>query len=126
MTDNIDDDHRQTRERIVAGMARVDEIRSRRGMRAIKTTTYGQKGGEGPNRGRKATTYTATAPDGTMLTKRSYQIDAPTAYLGAYQHQGVWHAAGIVDRLNSKGGPDYGRDFDSGQIALPATRKGSK
>jgi len=61
----------------------------------MKTTTYGQKGGEGPTRGRKATTYTATAPDGSVLTKRSYFTSADTAVMGAYEHEGKWYAASV-------------------------------
>lgn len=32
----------------------------------MKTTTYGQKGGEGPNKGKKRALYEATSPDGKV------------------------------------------------------------
>lgn len=42
-------------------------------MRRGKTTTYGQRGGDGPNTGKRAATYEATLPDGTTLTKRVFK-----------------------------------------------------
>jgi hypothetical protein len=40
--------------------------------RRYKETTYGQKGGEGPTRGKKAIVYTGTTPDGTPWKKRVF------------------------------------------------------
>lgn len=40
--------------------------------RGSKETTYGQKGGEGPTRGKKAIIYTGTLPDGTPWKKRVF------------------------------------------------------
>ncbi len=38
-----------------------------------QTKTFGQKGGEGPNTGKRAVTYEATAPDGTALKARFFR-----------------------------------------------------
>lgn len=35
-------------------------------------TTYGQKGGEGPTRGKFAHLYEVTLPDGTKIRKRTF------------------------------------------------------
>jgi hypothetical protein len=35
-------------------------------------TRYGQRGGDGPTRGKKAVTFTATTPGGLVLTKRFF------------------------------------------------------
>jgi hypothetical protein len=69
---------------------------SRRGrMAARRMTTYGQKDGEGPNTGKKASTYRFTMPDGTVTTKRSFKVDSPVAYALVYQHQGKWYVSAI-------------------------------
>jgi hypothetical protein len=61
-----------------------------------RTTTYGQKGGEGPTRGKTAVTYVVTLPDGTTAKKRDFNPPAsPTGY--AYQHDGIWYVAGISE-----------------------------
>lgn len=92
----------RTREQIRQSMARVDELRGsfspegtqvRRKPR--KLTTYGQKGGEGATRGRKATRYNFDFPDGSRGVKKSFFIQDETALVGVYQHDGVWHAAGV-------------------------------
>lgn len=81
-------------------------------------TTYGQKGGEGPTRGKRATTYTATAPDGTTLRTRAMFIPgtAPTtdAVMLAYEHRGTWYPNGVWAAGSL---PDWAR----GRTALPAT-----
>lgn len=84
---------------------------------------YGKKGGTSKNAGKKATTYTATAPDGTVLTKKSFEFQCEDAFIGAYQHQGVWHAAGVCGRRSERGEPIYHSDPAPGQIALPAKKK---
>lgn len=59
-------------------------------------SSYGKKGGEGPTRGRKATTYIVTLPDGSVQKKRAfYEMEEPTGY--AYQVDGRWQVAGIAD-----------------------------
>ena len=66
-------------------------------------SNYGKRGGTSVNAGKKGTTYTATAPDGTILTKRSFQYHSERAYIAAYQHEGVWHAAGVcVNRTDDR------------------------
>jgi hypothetical protein len=66
-------------------------------------STYGQKGGEGPNRGKKATTYVVTLPDGTTATKRDFNPPSnPAGY--AYQHGGVWYVAAISEPNDSRFG----------------------
>lgn len=57
---------------------------------------YGQKGGDGPTRGKKATTYLVTLPCGAQVKKRTF--DAPSVPTGyAYQHQGVWYLAAVSE-----------------------------
>ena len=77
-----------------------------------KTNTYGQKGGTSANYGRTASTYKATAPDGTVFRKRSYQIHEPQALIGAYEHEGKWYASGVATI-----GTQYSR-----QTMLPAVK----
>lgn len=62
-----------------------------------KRTSYGQRGGEGPTRGKKSVTYTVTLPDSTVVTKRAFgNFTQPTGY--AYQLDGKWHVAGINEK----------------------------
>jgi len=84
-----------TREEFAASMARVDAIRRKRGAGDGRTTTYGKKGGDGPNQGRQATMYRALAPDGSEVTKRSYKVHEERAYIGFFQHEGKWLASGV-------------------------------
>ena len=95
----------EIRAEIAASMARVNAIRARRGheietaLDAIPDThirrhTYGQRGGDGPNTGKKASKYQGTLPDGRVVTKRSFNIHTETALLRVYQHQGVWECCG--------------------------------
>lgn len=67
----------------------------------MRRTTYGQKGGEGPNRGKKATTYIVTLPDGSTAQKRDFNPPVnPAGY--AYQHQGMWYVAAISERDDAR------------------------
>jgi len=61
-----------------------------------KETTYGQKGGEGPNKGRKATTYRAILPDGSVVEKKSFFESGPTALMAIYQHEEKWYVANVL------------------------------
>jgi hypothetical protein len=81
-------------------------------MRRVKVTTYGQRGGEGPTRGKTAAIYLVTFPDGTTATKRSFQVHDDHAWAGIYQHEGKWYVAGI--RAESADWP--------GQTVVPAAR----
>jgi hypothetical protein len=57
---------------------------------------YGQRGGDGPTRGKKATTYVVTLPDGSVASKRDFNPPVnPTGY--AYQHEGRWYVAAIAE-----------------------------
>lgn len=59
-------------------------------------TTYGQKGGQGPTRGRKSAAYTVRLPDGTVTLKRTFHsMTTPTGY--AYEHGGKWYVAAVHD-----------------------------
>lgn len=59
-------------------------------------SSYGKRGGEGPTRGQKASTYSFTFPDGTTGKKRSFHVHDEKATVAVYQHEGKWYAAGIV------------------------------
>ena len=74
--------------------ARVPDVAGAR--RGCVVTAYGKRGGTSVNAGRKATTYVATLPDGTIVRTCSYAIDADSAWIGAYEHAGQWHASGIT------------------------------
>ncbi len=41
--------------------------------RSEKTTTYGQRGGDGPNTGKSAVTWTFTRPDGEIAVSRQFR-----------------------------------------------------
>lgn len=64
----------------------------------MKSTTYGQRGGQGPNAGRTKIAYGAIAPDGTLLTANAYTTNAPTALMNISQHNGQWVANAVRDR----------------------------
>jgi hypothetical protein len=86
---------------------------------------YGQRDGDGPTAGKKATTYEATLPDGIIRRKKSFQVDTPDAYMSIYQHDGVWYLAGITNDVREKDGvlhPVYSYGISPGQIAIPAKR----
>lgn len=74
-------------------------------------TTYGQKGGDGPTSGLKATTYEVTLPDGRLVRKRSFQVSSPEALAMCYRDgNGAWAVSGIVEEA---------RDWP-GQVPRPA------
>jgi hypothetical protein len=63
-------------------------------MSAKHTPGLGCKGGNGPTRGMKATTFIVTFPDGTTTKKRDFHPpENPVGY--AYCHQGKWYVAAI-------------------------------
>ena len=49
---------------------------------------YGQKGGDGPNTGKKATRYKVELPNGTTQYKRSYNCHEPEAVAGCFRLTG--------------------------------------
>jgi hypothetical protein len=86
---------------------------------------YGQKGGDGPNTGKKATIYEATLPDGSVGRKKSFHIDASDAFMSIYEHEGVWRLVGITNAVAEKDGvlhPVYSYGICPDQIATPAKR----
>ena len=75
--------------------------------RRFKTTTYGQRGGEGPNKGKKATTWKVELPDGTIAKKRSMNVGPDEDAWGlCSEYQGVWYLDGIM-------GAERKRDLES-------------
>lgn len=54
--------------------------------RRSKATTYGQRGGMGPNTGKKARRFRITLPSGEVLTKRAFSTGAPICAT-AYRYQ---------------------------------------
>lgn len=111
-------------------MARVDAIRRKRTPAQVgaeieaqldaipdiheRRHTYGQLGGEGPTRGKKASTYEGFTSDNEKITKRSFRVHTPTAFIAIYKHGGKWQASGVRETPE-----DWGT-----QIWIPATRKG--
>lgn len=87
---------------------------------------YGKRGGTSKNAGKKATTWVATTADGTMVKKRSFHVDPDRpVWIAVYQHEGKWYTATVTNDVYQDGDvlrPDYGRGFNSGQIAIPAVQ----
>jgi hypothetical protein len=79
----------------------------------MKTTTYGQKGGEGPTRGRKIAVYDVILPTDEIVEKRTFCPPEGEACGYGYQHQGQWFVAAI-DAPGSKRFAHY--------TSMPATR----
>ncbi len=67
-------------------------------MRRGKTTTYGQKGGMGPNTGKTAVFFEAEAPSGKLLRKRFFRPDS--------EFGGVW-TDGVAALLPPINGYDW-------------------
>lgn len=61
----------------------------------IKSTTYGQKGGEGPTRGRKAAVYDVILPTDEIVEKKTFFPPEGEARGYGYQHDGKWFVAAI-------------------------------
>jgi hypothetical protein len=60
-----------------------------------KSTTYGQKGGEGATRGRKAAVYDVILPTDEIVEKKTFFPPEGEACGYGYQHQGIWRVAAI-------------------------------
>jgi hypothetical protein len=58
---------------------------------------YGKRGGTSATAGRKSALYKATAPDGRVLTRRTFQTDAPEALMIMFRLNGVWYDQGVYD-----------------------------
>jgi hypothetical protein len=58
-------------------------------------TTYGQRGGDGPNTGKTRTTYQATAPDGSSIRKSTFNVAADAARMHLYKSGAKWHASAV-------------------------------
>jgi hypothetical protein len=66
-----------------------------------KSTTYGQKGGEGITRGRKAAVYDVILPTDEIVEKKTFFPPDGEARGYGYQHQGQWKVVAI-DGPNSE------------------------
>lgn len=66
-----------------------------------------KKHGECAITGRKATTYTATMPDGTVLKKKSYFIHTDTAFIAAYKIQDKYIASGVTREVHDWGSQQF-------------------
>lgn len=73
-----------------------------------KPTTYGQKGGEGPNKGKKRALYEATGPDGKVQRAGMMVAGEPPvlAYMRFYGEAGTtnWKASGVREKVQDWGG----------------------
>jgi len=58
---------------------------------------YGQKGGEGKTRGRKASVYQGVLPNGTKVTVKSMLRHTDNAVIAWYEHEGVQYPNGAWD-----------------------------
>lgn len=91
--------------------------------RSFRRSEYGKKGGTSVNVKKTATTYEAIAPDGTVFRKRSFRVKTDEAFIGIYEHEGKWYAAGVTD-MEQDGHPiyDVGGMVCRNQTAAPAKR----
>lgn len=64
---------------------------------------YGKKGGTSATAGKVSVKYEATAPDGTVLTKRSFKAGDEVAVMNIYKHENVWYANCVYNRSNQPG-----------------------
>lgn len=71
-----------------------------------------KKYGIGATSGKTTSVFQATAPDGTILKKKSFFIHTDTAFIGAFQFDGKYRASGVTDKIQ-----DWGQ-----QIFLEARR----
>lgn len=66
----------------------------------MRRSNFGKRGGEGPTRGKKSRSYIVTLPDGTTVTKRTFEeLTDPVGY--AYLHEGVWYVAAVRERSDA-------------------------
>jgi len=91
----------------------------------MKVTTYGQKGGEGPNTGKRRVNYEVVLPDGTRLTKSSFTRDVPELWAIVTNSRGrhmvtLWDDPGIGAGIGA-GTVPRGMDFQT----IRATRMGA-
>lgn len=59
------------------------------------------------NQNKKAVTYQATLPDGTVLKKKSFNIKSETALMGVYELNGKVTASGITDQVQDWPGQQF-------------------
>lgn len=52
---------------------------------------FGQKGGDGPNKGKRATYYSVAMPDGTVEIVRSFTVNGETVIATGFMHNGKRH-----------------------------------
>jgi hypothetical protein len=91
------------------------------------STTYGQKGGEGPTRGRKAITYEGVFPTGERFTKRSFDVNESTAVVYAFtllsssgkRKAGDWYPASVCAAGDKV---PHGFVEDAQHARIPVTR----
>lgn len=84
---------------------------------------YGKKGGTSVNAGRKASTYEATLPNGTVVRKRAFGVESPTAYIAYFKRtDGSFLAVAVVEKVTSQGAPIYGTTAVPGQMTVAARR----
>lgn len=66
-----------------------------------------KKYGIGENIGKKATTWMATAPDGTLLKKKSYNVHEEPAFMATYQSEGKWIPSGVQKQKQDWGSQQW-------------------
>lgn len=54
-----------------------------------------KKYGIGANSGKQSSIYQATAPDVTILEKKSFNVHEDEALIGMFQYNGKWVASGV-------------------------------
>jgi hypothetical protein len=68
---------------------------------------YGQRGGDGPNTGKKATVYQVILPDGRQFKKRMYNSQKEELIATAFVHEGKVRVAVWMDEPAWEG--EFGR-----------------
>lgn len=74
-------------------------------MRRSKTTTYGQKGGEGPTKGKTMKRYVAKLPGTNQdVFFNSYTVDQPAAVANFYWFNNQWNKNSVSAELQAEWG----------------------
>lgn len=81
---------------------------------------YGQKGGDSPTAGKRASVYQAVLPDGSTITKRSFTVHSEDARLHIYRiprrNPNRWYLGGIYSL------DDGPHEFAGEPVFVPAVR----
>lgn len=76
-------------------------------------TRYGQRGGDGPTAGKKATKFSCTGPTGQKQSKRVFNAENYEQPVSIwYEHAGTWYLNTVLDKNNL---PDWAKNYTIGE-----------